>query len=570
MSWLAPCLVALPLAAAALLVAVLDRISRRAAEAIAVGVAALALTGCVVLLRTIGTAGTRVVWFGGWHPGNTVGLGIAFAIDLAGAAVATLVATIVLATTVYSREYFDEVGTIFYVLLLAMLGAMLAFAFAADAFNLFVFYEVFSVAAYALAAYRIELKSAFEGALQFALTNTVAGLFILLGIILLEGRSGELNLAAIGHSLLGQHARDVSIATSFAFVTVGLFTRGALAPLHFWFDEVHASAPAPLCAILSGAMAPLGLYGFVRFYWSTFAAVIEPTALLHTALLALGALSALAGSLMCLRERHLKRALAYSTVAHGGVAVCAFAAFDAAALGGAALYIAAYALGTAGLFMAIGIVRARTDSVDLRRLAGCGRKLPLTAAVFALGTADIAGVWSLGRFDETPLLVIVAAATGGTFARAFYTIFIERRRTAAEPRGVPWFMLAPAFGLTILPLALSTWSGTARLASAAAFRLVDRQAYAAALFGAGARKIGVHALVAPPPLSALLPLGAVLVAWLALARTHGFARIRVRLQRNRVLCAIARVHDGNSGQYVAWIVATATVMAIVTTVSLRP
>ncbi len=455
MTWLAPSLVAVPLAVAAILVAVLDRIPRRVAEAISVAVAALALAGCIVLLKTIGASGTNVVWFGGWHPGNTVGLGIAFAVDLGGAAVATLVATIVVATTIYSRQYFDDVGTIFYVLLLSMLGAMLAFAFAADAFNLFVFYEVFSVAAYALAAYQIELKSAYEGALQFAITNTVAGLFILFGIILLEGRSGELNLAAIGHSLLGQHARDALIATSFAFVTIGLFTRGALAPLHFWFDEVHASAPAPLCAILSGAMAPLALYGFARFYWSAYAAVIGPSPLLRAGLFTIGVVSALVGSYMCLRERHLKRALAYSTVAHGGIAVYAFASFSAAALGGAALYIAGYALGAAGLFMAIGIVRARTDSVDLRRLAGCGQRLPLTAAVFALGTADIAGVWSIGRAVATPLLVVVAAATGGAFARAFYTIFVERRSAAAEPREVPWFMLAPAFMLTVLPLALS-------------------------------------------------------------------------------------------------------------------
>ncbi len=567
MTWLGPALVALPLAAAALLVAVLDRIPRRAAEAIAVTVAVLALTGCIALVKQTSTSGTNVVWFGGWHPGNTVGLGIAFAIDLAGAAMATLVATIVLAATLYSRQYFDEVGTIFYVLLLANLGAMLAFSFAADAFNLFVFYEVFSVAAYALSAYRIERKSAFAGALQFAITNTVAGLFILFGIILLEGRTGELNLAAIGHSLLGQHARDTLTATSFAFVTAGLFTRGALAPLHFWFDEVHANAPTPLCAILSGAMVPLALYGFVRIYWSAYAAVLSPTPLLKACLLGFGILSALLGSLMCLREPHLKRALAYCTVAHAGVAVCAFGAFSAAALGGAALYVAGYALAAAALFMAIGILRARTDSVDLRRIAGCGRRLPLTALVFGLATAGIAGVWSVARSVDTPLTIVVGAATGGAFARAFFTVFIARQARPAQRRGVPWFMLAPALVLAVLPLALSMWGGTVRLAAAAAYRLADRAAYEAALLGPGVLPLRTEQL-APLPLLIFAPLGALLVAWLALARVRPLARLRVRLQRNSLLEAIARLHDGNSGQYVAWIVAAATVAALLTSLSI--
>jgi multicomponent Na+:H+ antiporter subunit D len=229
MTSLGPVAVLLPLAAAAALIAVLDRIGRRTAEAIAVGAAVVSFATCVVLLVNVIESGTTVIWFGGWHPGNVVGLGIAFAIDPAGAAVATLVCAIVIGALVFSRDYFDEVGTIFYVLILAMLGAMIAFAYAADAFDLFVFYEVFSVAAYALAAYRIEAKGAFEGALQFALTNTVAGLFILVGISLLEGRTGELNLAAIGHSLVAQHDSGAAIlaASSLAFVAIGLFTRAA-------------------------------------------------------------------------------------------------------------------------------------------------------------------------------------------------------------------------------------------------------------------------------------------------------------------------------------------------------
>ncbi len=108
-----------------------------------------------------------------------------------------------------------------------------------------------------------------------------------------------------------------------------------------------------------------------------------------------------------------------------------------------------------------------------------------------------------------------------------------------------------------------------RLATTAAFRLADREGYAAALFGAGGVRAGVHVPTPPQPLLLLAPLGALLVAWIALARVRPLARLRVALQRNKMLVAIARVHDGNSGQYVAWIVATATLAATLTTASLR-
>ena len=454
MNALPPLAALLPLAAAAALIAVLDRIGRRAAEAVALGSATISLTICCLLLWRVAHDGTTVIWFGGWHPGNVVGLGIAFAVDPAAAAVATLVAVLVTGALVLSREYFDDVGTIFYVLVLAILGAMIAFAYAADAFDLFVFYEVFSVAAYALAAYRIEKKNAFEGALQFALTNTVAGLFILLGIILLEGRTGELNLVAIGRSLVAQHDTGVLAASSLAFVSVGLFTRGALAPLHFWFDEAHANAPTPLCMILSGTMAPLALYGFARYYWAAYAGAVPPGPALHGFLIGIGIISALVGALMCLRETQLKRAVAFSTVAHGGAALVALGAFDAI------------------VRRAVLCVETQAEVQDVFRksLSKMGYR------VIIVGTAELAAE----RYDESPSDAVVfdvdglgpdaidsllrmhgnaleARSAGGRWANA------ARRRA---PPSATWVRLRPCRG----PRTPSTWSRSPRWPSVSSTR----------------------------------------------------------------------------------------------------
>ena len=564
MNALVPIAAIVPLAAAAALVAVLDRIGRRAAEAIAIAAAFVSLGACVTLLAGVARGGTIVEWFGGWHPGNTVGLGIAFAIDPASAAVATLVASVVAGAIVFSREYFDEVGTIFYVLILAMLGAMVAFAYAADAFDLFVFYEVFSVAAYALSAYRIETESAFEGALQFALTNTVAGLFILVGIVLLEGRTGELNLVAIGHSLEGQHGSGVLAATSLAFVAVGLFTRGALAPLHFWFDEAYASAPTPLCIVLSGAMAPLALYGFARFYWVAYAPVVPPGPALHVFVAGIGLLSTIVGALMCLRETQLKRAVAFSTVAHGGAALTAIGAFDAAGLRDAALYVTSYAFGAAALLGSIAILRARTGRIDVRELAGAGANLPATGAAFALGTVAITVV-PLGADPVAHACGIVAGVTtGGAFARTFWRVFVERTARAAQRRGVPWFMLAPALVFGSAPFAFAAPAVRAFAALAAA-GVVDRADYAASLFGTSAPALEPPALTSIGPAIAVAPLGAAVVAWLALTPVRAAIRERRAWRRGRALALLARLHDGDACRYIAWIAATAVVAATLCT-----
>jgi len=573
MGALAPLAVAIPLAVAAFLIALVSRLGRRVTEILSLG-ATLASIGCTIaLLIHVSVAGPVVDWFGGWGPGNPVGLGIAFEVDLASACVGLLVSLVVLAALVFSHDYFDEVGPIFYVLVLAMQGAMVAFAFTADAFDLFVFYEVFSVAAYALAAYRNTTKSAYEGALQFALTNTVAGLAILFAIGVLEGRTGELGFTTIGHGLVAGHAPSILVAVTLGAITIGLFTRGALAPVHFWLDEVHGSAPTPLCIVLTGAMLPLALYGFERFYWATFATAVPPSAALRVLPLGIGALSALVGSVMVLREARLKRALAFSSVAHAGVAVAGLAAFSAASLGGVALYVVGYALGGAGLFAAIAIVRQRIGrEVDLRNAIGVGKRLRFTKIAFALGTADVAGLFLVGRSvvvrggSGSPLQdaivlsleVVVAAATGGAFVRGFWLIFVSNRPAATAERSdsVPLFLLGPAFGLVAIPIVLSFWPDAWALAATAATGLVDGQAYGGALMRRGGPPTPRVALGDVSLWAFVGPAGALAVGAASLARARALRATRIALTRAAALRALTQLHDGNVGQYVGWTIAT--------------
>ena len=139
-----------------------------------------------------------VYWFGGWQPRQGMALGIGFVIDPFGAGLALLAAAWSSPALVFSWRYFDEVGALYSALMLIFLGAMAGFCLTGDLFNMFVFFELMSVTAYALTAYKIEEEQALMGAFNFAITNSVGAFLVLVGIGLLYGRTGALNLAQLG------------------------------------------------------------------------------------------------------------------------------------------------------------------------------------------------------------------------------------------------------------------------------------------------------------------------------------------------------------------------------------
>src|SRR5205823_7842205 len=133
------------------------------------------------------------------------------------------------------------------------------FALTDDLFNLFVFFELMSVAAYALTGYRVEQPGVLQGALVFAVTNSIGAFVILIGIALLYGRTGALNLAQIGDAL-AQGRLDGLVIGALVLLTVGFLVKAGAAPFHFWLADAYAVAPAPVGALLAGVMSDLGVH----------------------------------------------------------------------------------------------------------------------------------------------------------------------------------------------------------------------------------------------------------------------------------------------------------------------
>ncbi|GAO11802.1 putative Na(+)/H(+) antiporter subunit D [Streptomyces lydicamycinicus] len=605
-----PLIVAVPLFGAALLVGAGRRLPRSAAEVL--GCLFAAATAALALAASAGTPSSSarpLEWLGGWRPHDGAGVGIVLVGDRIGLGLATLVSLLVVAALAYAWRYFDEpprrhAGS-FPALVLLFQAGMCGFALAGDLFNAFVFFELMGVVAYALTGYRVEEARAVQGALVFGVVNSLGAYTTLLGIGLLYARTGELGLAQIGSALDARPGGpDALVIAAFVLVATGLLVKAAAVPFHFWLADAHAVAPTPVCMLMSGVMVELGVYGTARVYWTVFAGpggIPAPDA--QRALLALGVLTAVLGAVMCGLQRHLKRLLAYSTVAHTGLFLIGLAVLTPEGLGGVALYVPAHAGVKAALFACVGILLDRFGSVDEPELHGKGRELPWVGVLFGTGGLALAGLppfgTALGKAvtEEavggwaTALFVVVSAATGGAVLRAGARVFLglgpvlgsgaatsgpadaaddaaaeETTGKAEEPETsggrltrVPGSMLAVPAALLAGALAVGLVPGLRTGTGHAADAFTDQAGYLAAVLHGRA----VEPASTPPPHWST---AGVLWGLLATALAVGLALLAVRrplgAEPARWTTPLRRLHSGHVGDYVAWFLAGVTLLGV--------
>jgi multicomponent Na+:H+ antiporter subunit D len=274
---------------------------------------------------------------------------------------------------------------------------MCGFCLTGDLFNLFVFFELMSASAFALCGYKNEDQNAQQGALNFAITNTIGAFLVLTGIAMLYSRTGALNMAQIGRALGTQI--DPLVIVAFVLIFCGFYVKAAAFPFHFWLADAHAVAPTPVCILFSGVMVELGIYGVARVYWAILAG---PFAAHRTALMAvflsIGTLTSLVGAVMCFQQSHIKRLLAFSTISHVGLLIIAFALLTPEALTGAALYTIGHGLVKGALFIVAGILLHRLGTVEQNELHGKACDLRWSGLVFFCGGLGLAGMPPFATF----------------------------------------------------------------------------------------------------------------------------------------------------------------------------
>ncbi|MDQ6806408.1 MAG: NADH-quinone oxidoreductase subunit D, partial [Actinomycetota bacterium] len=292
---LIPLTILVPLLAAGVLTAARPVSNRAFADVVALGASLAVLVFCAILTQRAAHH-ELVYWFGGWHPHHGVALGISFAFGSLDAGFATFCAALMVAALVFSWRFMEGVNVLFHVVLLVFLAAMVGFCLSGDLFNMFVFFELMGAAAFVLAGFLIEKRAPLEGSLNFAVTNSIGGILVLLGISVLYGRTGALNLAQIGVAL--DHGRlDGLVVVAFTLIVCGFMVKAAIVPFHFWLADAYAVAPTPVCILFAGAMSELGLLGIARVYWTVFHGTLGAhDAELRAVLVAVGLLTGVLGA----------------------------------------------------------------------------------------------------------------------------------------------------------------------------------------------------------------------------------------------------------------------------------
>src|SRR6185312_13527941 len=267
---------------------------------------------------------------------------------------ASLAGVLASAALVYCLRYFDSARGRHHALVLIFLAASVDFCLTGDLFNLFVAFELVAVTAFALTGYNAGHPAPLQGAINFAVTNSLGGMSVLMGVGFLYARTGSLNLAQIGQALTGRHP-DGLIVVAFALLTGGFLVKAAVVPFHFWLPDAYGSAPIPVCV----------LFAVIRVWDTVFSGLAGGSGpRMRAVLLGLGILTAVIGAVMALAQIHLKRMLAFVTMSHMGIYLIGVGLLIPLGLAGASLLVIGDGLAKSALFLGVGVVQHQRASVS--------------------------------------------------------------------------------------------------------------------------------------------------------------------------------------------------------------
>ena len=424
----------------------------------------------IALLLQVLESGVISYHLGGWAPP----WGIEYRVDLLNAFVLVLVSVVGAVIMPYARtsvahEIDGDKQSWFYAMYLLCLTGLLGITITGDAFNIFVFLEISSLATYVLIALGRN-RRALVAAFQYLVVGTIGATFYVIGIGLIYIVTGSLNLADIADRLgpaAIEHPRPVMAAL--AFITVGISLKLALFPLHVWLPGAYAHAPSVATAFLAGTATKVAIYVLLRLIFSVFGVAISfKTLPVGEVLLVLSLAAMFIASLTAVFEEDAKRMLAFSSLGQIGYITLGISLANASGLTGGIVHLLNHAVMKTALFLVLGAIAYRIGSVRLPDRAGIGRRRPLTMGVFVVAGLGLAGVpgtagfiskWYLavGAMEKGwwPLVFLIVASSLiavvyiGRVVEIAY--FREPSGLAAKAEDPPLTMLAP-----LLILALAT------------------------------------------------------------------------------------------------------------------
>lgn len=373
----------------------------------------------------------------------------------------------------------------YYAMLVAMIGVITGLGCATDLFNLWIWFEAMAVSSYLLVAFYKDQPFALEAGFKYLVQSAAGSVLVLLGIGLVLGTAGTLDLAEVG----GTDVPSSALIAAGALFIIGFGVKTALVPLHTWLPDAHSQAPSGISAMLSGIVIEAGLLAMLR----ALGAITPVTINWGVTLMAFGAINMLAGNLMALQQQNVKRLFAYSSLAHMGYMLLglgiAMASQEANGAQGGLFHLFNHGLMKGLAFLAAGtflyalhLAAGDHSPLTTRELSGAAHRYPwaalaLSVAVLGLGgLPPLAGfmsewqIFSAGFLTHNWLigLLVIFAAINSVFSLAYYVPLVntlyrhEQSQLVQMGRPLPLSMNLTLMLMALVVIAIGIWPGMMR------------------------------------------------------------------------------------------------------------
>jgi proton-translocating NADH-quinone oxidoreductase chain N len=388
--------------------------------------------------------------------------------------------------TLYSGPYLaKESGQEkFYAMLLLMISMIIGLSCATDLFNLWIWFEAMAVTSYLLVTFYREQPASLEAGFKYLVQSAGGSVLVVVGISLVFAATGSLDLSVI-HAMA---APTTLLLAAGALFIIGFGVKTALVPLHTWLPDAHSQAPSGISAMLSCVVIEAGLVAMLRAVGALFGA----SSSWYLLLVGFGALNMLVGNLMALRQKQVKRLLAYSSVAQIGYMLLGLGiAFYSGQIDGAQgglFHLFNHGLMKGLAFLSCGVLlytlhiaAGNHDPLTIDDLAGAARRYPLVALSLSLAVLGLGGLPPLAGFMskwqiflagfETGNVwmegLVVFAALNSVLSLAYYVPLVNamyRQEPSARVQTgarMPRLMTIPLIVLAAGVVVLGVWPGLA-------------------------------------------------------------------------------------------------------------
>ena len=336
-----------------------------------------------------------------------------------------------------------------YALATALIASLCGIVVFESFFNIFILVELSTFLAAGLVFIKKGPKNMRAG-FKYLVLSVFGSTLILMGIIILYFLTGYFSMTGIHSRLIEDFiGNENAVRSALVFITIGAALKSALFPLHIWLPDAHSTAPSPSSALLSSLVLKSYIFLYIKILYKAIGLEIlqgdEILRLILTVVMVNGALAMIAGSVMALLQKDLKRMIAYSSVSQIGYIFMGIGMGTRLGLFAAIFHILVHAVTKAVLFLAAGSIYERTHNREIDKMGGVGIQMPKTMALFTVSALSMVGIplflgfnskWFFGisMIDSYQLWLLVVLALSSLLNGSYYLPIVLRAFFDKEAR----------------------------------------------------------------------------------------------------------------------------------------